>query len=102
MRTSSPQIADQWERLKAEVKLRIEEASDEDTAALKERLEKIAAAITTFSAEDFQRDGKPRLDSLHARLGDELGKISGAERDQVWTGMKDERLQPPPNARSEE
>ena len=86
---------EEWERLKAEVKLRIKEASDEDAAAIEERLEKIAEAVSAFSAEDFQRDGKPRLDSLNAILSNELGKITGAERDRVWGGMTENGFKAP-------
>ena len=39
---------EQWERLKAEVKLRIEEASDDAAAAIEERLEKIAEGVATI------------------------------------------------------
>ncbi|MBF9049891.1 hypothetical protein GTA62_13040 [Roseobacter sp. HKCCD9010] len=86
---------EEWERLKAEVKLRIKEASDDDAAAIKERLEKIAEAVSAFSAEDFQRDGKPKLDSLNALLSDELGKITGAERDRVWVAMTENGFKAP-------
>lgn len=86
---------EEWVRLKAEAKLRIKEASDDDAAAIEERLEKIAEAVATFSVEDFQRDGKPKLDSLNALLGDELGKISGAERDRVWEAMKENGFEAP-------
>lgn len=86
---------EQWDRLKAEPKLHIKEASKDDAAAVEERLEKIAEAVTTLTAEDFQRDGKPKLDSLNALLGDELGKISGAERDRAWSAVKDKGWTPP-------
>ena len=86
---------EEWVRLKAEAKLRIKEASDDDAAAIEKRLEKIAEAVATFSAEDFQRDGKPKLDSLNALQGDELGKISGAERDRVWEAMKENGFEAP-------
>lgn len=85
----------QWGRLKAEAKLRVTEASEDDVAVVAGRLEKIAEAITSFAAEDFQRDGKPKLDSLNALLGDELGKITGAERDLVWEALKENGFEAP-------
>ena len=75
--------------------LRIKEASDEDAAGAEERLEQIAQAVATFNAEDFQRDGKPKLESLNALLGDELGKVTGAERDRVWAAMKENGFEAP-------
>lgn len=86
---------EQWERLKGEAMLRVKEASDEDAAGAEERLEQIAQAVATFNAEDFQRDGKPKLESLNALLSDELGKVTGAERDRVWEAMKENRFEAP-------
>ncbi|PID95875.1 MAG: hypothetical protein CSA85_00185 [Alphaproteobacteria bacterium] len=86
---------EQWERLKAEAKLRVEEVPEDDDAGPDERAVRIAEGITTLSAEDFQRDGKPKLDSLNALLGDELGKITGAERDAVWRVVKEGGFEAP-------
>ena len=86
---------EQWERLKGEAMLRVKEAFDEDAAGAEERLEQIAQAVATFNAEDFQRDGKPKLESLNALLSDELGKVTGAERDRVWAAMKENGFEAP-------
>jgi hypothetical protein len=85
----------QWDRLKHEAMLRVTQASQEDAAGVEERLEQIAQAVATFTVEDFQRDGKPKLDSLNALLGDELGKVTGAERDRVWAAMKENGFEAP-------
>lgn len=89
-------------RLKSEPMLHVREATAEEVenagnveGAADERKERIADAIASLQAEDFQRDGKPKLDSLNALLGDELGKISGAERDRVWEAMKENGFEAP-------
>lgn len=86
---------EQWERLKGEAMLRVKEASGDDEAGLDERAARIADGIVTLSAEDFQRDGKPKLESLNALLSDELGKIAGAERDAVWVTVQENGFEAP-------
>lgn len=85
----------EWERLKSEPMLRIKEATKKDAAELDERAARIADGIATLEAVDFQRDGKPRLESLNALLGDDLGKITGVERDAVWAVMKENNFEAP-------
>ncbi|MCF6432915.1 hypothetical protein [Leisingera sp. MMG026] len=75
------------ERLKNEPLLRVTDAGPDDEQAVEERAETIAEAIKTLTAEDFQKDGKPKLDALKSLVGDELGKISTAERDAVWDNL---------------
>ncbi len=75
--------------------LRIEEASGDDEAGLDDRATRIADGIVTLSVEDFQRDGKPRLEALNTLLGDDLGKIAGAERDTVWVTVQENGFQAP-------
>ena len=74
----------QWQRLTGERMLIIKPASDADAAELQGRATQISEAIQTLNPEDFQKDGKPRVDALNALLSDDLGKISAAERDAVW------------------
>lgn len=85
----------QWERLNDEPMLRVSEASKEDAAALDERAARIADGIEALEAVDFQRDGKPKLESLNALLGDDLGKITAVERDAVWAVMKENGFEAP-------
>lgn len=82
-------------RLKAEPMLHVREATPVEIrdagqadSAPDERLAQIAEAITGLEVDDFQADGKPRLDSLKALLGDEFGKITGAERDAAWKAVQ--------------
>jgi hypothetical protein len=82
----------QWERLKAEPMLHLSDAGE--GAALtpvndSERTDAINGGIRILTAEDFQKDGKPKLEALNTLLGDELGKITGAERDIVWDQLKE-------------
>ena len=74
----------QWQRLSDERMLIIKPASDADETELQDRATQLSEAIQTLSPEDFQKDGKPRVDALNALLSDDLGKISAAERDAVW------------------
>lgn len=77
----------QWQRLTDEVMLIIKPASAAETEKLNERFARIADAIQTLTPEDFQKDGKPRVDALNALLADEVGKISAADRDAVWAEL---------------
>lgn len=89
----------QWARLKAEARLRIspapEDEAEADASQTQARVARIAEVIRTLAAGDFQRDGKPRLEALNALLGEELGKIGGAERDAAWTGLRDSGFEAP-------
>ena len=86
---------EQWERLKAEGMLKISKATKAVKENLEERAGRIAEAIQSLTAEDFQRDGKPRLEALNDLLADDLGKIMGAERDLVWDELKDGGFEAP-------
>jgi hypothetical protein len=83
--------ATQWDVLRAEPMLHLSESVDnatvepvDDTA----RIDTINGGIRILTTEDFQKDGKPKLEALNTLLGDELGKITGAERDAVWDQLK--------------
>lgn len=86
-------------RLKSEPMLHVRQATDaerRDTGgAADERETRITEAIASLTADDFQRDGRPKLDSLNAVLGDDLGRITGAERDQVFDAMKESGFEAP-------
>ena len=90
---------EQWERLKAEPMLHLSEADGkagtEPTVSDIERSDTISGGIRILTAEDFQKDGKPRLEALNTLLGDELGKITGAERDAVWDQLKEDGFTAP-------
>lgn len=80
---------EQWQRIEDEPMLRVKPAKAEDTAALEERAEQISDAIATLSEDDFQRDGKPKVDAINALVADDLGsKVTAAERDVVWSTMQ--------------
>ncbi|MFV1934922.1 hypothetical protein [Phaeobacter gallaeciensis] len=83
------------ERLKNEPLLRVTNAGPDDEQAVVERAETIAEAIRTLEAKDFQRDGKPKLDALADLIGDDLGKITGTERDAVWGQLKEDGFEAP-------
>lgn len=78
---------DVMRRLAAEPQLRItaadaaEAQSGLSDAALADAL---TAIIATLEADDFQKDGKPKLDVLKARLPDEARRITAALRDTIW------------------
>lgn len=78
---------DEQKRLAEEPMLRITPASDDDASQAEARAEQIAEGIRTLRAEDFQRDGKPKVEALTALLGDDLGKITASERNGVWDQM---------------
>jgi hypothetical protein len=87
----------QWEILRAEPKLRVETATGNEAAdaASDDRQRKITDSIETLKAEDFQKDGKPKLDALNDLLGDELGKIKGGERDAAWDAIVEQGFKAP-------
>ncbi|MFC4213995.1 hypothetical protein ACFP4H_12715 [Pseudophaeobacter arcticus] len=82
--TASDFSEKQLERLKGEPMLRVAPATKEDAGLAEERAAAIAAGIKTLAAQDFQRDGKPKIDALNELLGDELGKIAVPERNEIW------------------
>jgi hypothetical protein len=90
---------EQWERLKAEPMLHLSEAGStevtEPAGSDTERFDTINGGIRILTAEDFQKDGKPRLEALNTLLSDELGKITGAERDTVWDQLKADGFKAP-------
>jgi hypothetical protein len=87
---------DEWKVLLAEPNLHVRPATDDDGAVDEERREKIAQAIKTLAAEDFQSDGKPKLNSINTLLGKEFGaKVSGNERDGIWEAVTDEGFAAP-------
>ncbi len=78
---------DQWDRLRSEPKLRISEVEDDLARSPEDRQSLIVETIKDLEADDFQNDGKPKLNSLSAILGAALGKITAAERDQAWEAV---------------
>lgn len=78
---------EQWDRLHSEPKLRISEVGDDLARSPEDRQSLIVETIKDLEADDFQNDGKPKLNSLSAILGAALGKITAAERDQAWEAV---------------
>lgn len=79
----------EWSRIMAEPMLVIEEAGEADLAGTGdgEALERaIAEAIHGLAAEDYQKDGKPRIDAIKGRLP-EGSKLNAALRDAVFEKM---------------
>ena len=88
----------QWDMLKAEPMLHLSAADEGATVQPVDntkRIDSINGGIRILTAEDFQKDGKPKLEALNTLLGDELGKITGAERDAVWDQLKASGFAPP-------
>lgn len=81
--------ADEWGILKAEKMLHIGPAPDEAEAAAaadETAVERIKAVLGDLQPDDFQKDGKPKLDVLKAKLP-ELA-VTAALRDQAWAAVK--------------
>ncbi len=93
--TASDFSEPQLERLKGEPMLRVVPATKDDAGLAEERAAAIAAGIKTLAAQDFQRDGKPKLDALNELLGDELGKIAAPERNEIWDQLIEEGFEAP-------
>ena len=85
---------DEVERLMAEPMLKISEPTEEQLAVFTasdgegeaELRFNITEAIRSLQPEDFQKDGKPRLDALKELLGKDF-KITAALRDEIWEEM---------------
>ncbi len=86
---------DQLERLRNEPMLRVAQATKGDAGLAEERAIAIAEGIKTLAAQDFQRDGKPKLDALNELLGDDLGKIAAPERNEIWDLLIEEGFEAP-------
>ncbi|SMH35892.1 hypothetical protein [Maritimibacter sp. HL-12] len=77
---------DEWKRIMEEPRLVVEPASEADLVENgdDEALRRvIAEAIHQLGAEDFQKDGKPRIEALKELLP-EGTKINAALRDEVF------------------
>ena len=85
----------QLKRLNDEPMLRVVPATKDDAGLAEERVASIVAGIKTLAAQDFQRDGKPKLDALDELLGDELGKIAAPERNEIWDQLINEGFEAP-------
>lgn len=78
-------------RLVAEPRLHVTAAPDDATVAREDEAataEAIKAVISELGPEDFQKDGKPKLDALKERLPELKAKITAALRDAVWDTVK--------------
>ena len=88
--------ADDWQRLEDEPMLQMTKSgADSATLSDEDRQIAIVEAIKTLKADDFQRDGKPKLDDLNTILPKDLGKIKGAERDAAWQVLLGEGFETP-------
>lgn len=88
----------QWDVLKAEPKLRITEATEAEVEAANPPNElhaRIADVVSTLAPDCFGKDGKPKLDAVRERLGEEFGKITAGDRDAAWEALKDNGFEPP-------
>lgn len=82
---------EQWDILKAEPMLRISEATEAEVEAANPPNElhaRITEVVSTLAKDDFGQDGKPKVDALRERLGDEFGKITASDRDAAWDALK--------------
>ena len=95
------------ERLRGEPQLRISPLSEEELARLEgdadgpaELRHELAEAIRELAAQDFQQNGKPKVDALKVLLPD--AKITAALRDEVWDSMVENGFTAPTGAGTEE
>jgi len=88
----------QWKILGGEKMLRISEATDAEIEAANPPTElhaRIADVISTLAPADFGQDGKPKVDALKERLGEEFDKITASDRDAAWEAIKANGFEPP-------
>lgn len=79
------------ERLKAEPMLRVTpvDAAHPAQALSDEQLfDAVKAAIATLEADDFDKDGTPKVAPLKKRLPDEKDRITAELRDTVWASIE--------------
>lgn len=75
----------EWAVLTAEPALRIAPApagAEVEAAGARSSIDLIKAVLGDLAAEDFQKDGKPKLDALKAKLPDL--KVTAELRDAAW------------------
>ena len=77
----------QWEILKAEPMLRMEAATKDAEAELAAWKAKVTQIIKDLPPEQFQSDGKPRVDAINAALPEGLPKITAPDRDAAWADL---------------
>lgn len=98
----------QIERLIGEPMLRVSEPTEEQLKAHNMTISEdgtssrlptaISEAIKSLSAEDFQQDGKPRLEALNELLKEEFGKVNATDRDQAWETLQANGFEAPASA----
>jgi hypothetical protein len=82
---------DTVKRLLDEPQLHVAPAPDGAAAAREDEAataEAIKAVIGELGPDEFQKDGKPKLDALKERLPELKAKITAALRDAVWDTVK--------------
>lgn len=89
-----------WQRLKDEPNLRCSLPTEAQLAnqpenAAEQRAAKIAEAIRTLTADDYQKDGKPKVDAINELIGDDIGKVTTVERNDVWAALLEDRFEAP-------
>ena len=76
---------DEIARLKGEPQLRVTEADGPAPALPDAELKTLLkGAIAALAKDEFQKDGKPRLEALKAALPEHKDRITAAFRDEVW------------------
>lgn len=85
---------EQWERLKNEPALHISETEDAPTSGDEPEVDadhdlKLALAhkVAELAAQDFQKDGKPKLEALRKALPEVKADITADLRDVVWDSL---------------
>lgn len=78
--------ADAWEAIAADPLLHVAPADAEAEEAAAGAEAEIVAAIGRLAPEDFDAQGRPKLEALRAALPGI--KVSAAQRDEVWAKVK--------------
>lgn len=78
----------QWRRIMDDPNLKITPTDEVPAEDAEARRDAIWGVIQLLRPEDFQKDGKPKLDAINDALGDAVeGKVAAPERDAIWAEM---------------
>ena len=78
----------QWGRIIDDPNLKVTPTDDVPAEDAEARHDAIWGAIQLLRPEDFQKDGKPKLDAINDALADDIdGKVAAPERDAIWAEM---------------
>lgn len=79
----------QWRRIMDDPNLKVAPTDEVPAEDAEARHDMIWGVIQLLKPEDFQKNGKPRVEAINDALGEDAEEpVSAAERDAIWDEMQ--------------